>query len=92
MLLLIGPAEEIFWRGYVQHTLSACYNPDKGLIITTLLYTLVHVASCNFMLIMAALVAGAVWGLCYRLFPNRFGAIILSHALWDVAVFVVFPI
>lgn len=92
MLLLIGPAEEIFWRGYVQHTLSDYYNPDKGLIITTLLYILVHVASCNFMLIMAALVAGAVWGLCYRFFPNRFGAIILSHALWDVAVFVVFPI
>jgi len=92
MLVLIGPAEEIFWRGYVQHTLSACYNPDKGFVIATLLYALVHVASCNFMLIMAALLAGSVWGLCYRFFPNHFGAIILSHALWDVAVFVVFPI
>ncbi|MCM1030715.1 MAG: CPBP family intramembrane metalloprotease [Oscillibacter sp.] len=92
MLLLIGPAEEIFWRSYVQHTLSARYPPNKGFIMATLLYTLVHVASCNFMLIMAALVAGAVWGLCYRFFPNHLGAIILSHALWDVAVFVVFPI
>ncbi len=92
MLLLIGPAEEIFWRSYVQHTLSARYTPNKGFIMATLLYTLVHVASCNFMLIMAALVAGAVWGLCYRFFPNHLGAIILSHALWDVAVFVVFPI
>lgn len=92
MLLLIGPAEEIFWRGYVQQTLSDYYNPDRGMIIATLLYTLVHVASCNFMLIMAALVAGTAWGLCYRFCPNRLGAIILSHALWDVAVFVVFPI
>ncbi len=92
MLLLIGPAEEIFWRSYVQHTLSARYTPNKGFIMATLLYTLVHVASCNFMLLMAALVAGAVWGLCYRFFPNHLGAIILSHALWDVAVFVVFPI
>lgn len=92
MLLLIGPAEEIFWRSYVQHTLSARYTPNKGFIMATLLYTLVHVASCNFMLIMAALVAGALWGLCYRFFPNHLGAIILSHALWDVAVFVVFPI
>lgn len=92
MLLLIGPAEEIFWRSYVQHTLSARYTPNKGFIMATLLYTLVHVASCNFMLIMAALLAGAVWGLCYRFFPNHLGAIVLSHALWDVAVFVVFPI
>ncbi len=92
MLLLIGPAEEIFWRGYVQQTLSVRYNPDKGFVIATLAYTLVHVASCNFMLIMAALFAGGVWGLCYRFFPNRLGAIILSHAVWDVAVFVLFPI
>lgn len=92
MLLLIGPAEEIFWRSYVQHTLSSRYTPNKGFIMATLLYTLVHVASCNFMLIMAALVAGAAWGLCYRFFPNHLGAIILSHALWDVAVFVIFPI
>lgn len=92
MLLLIGPAEEVFWRSYVQHTLSSRYTPNKGFIMATLLYTLVHVASCNFMLIMAALVAGAVWGLCYRFFPNHLGAIILSHALWDVAVFVIFPI
>ena len=37
-------------------------------------------------------VAGAVWGLMYRLFPERFAAIIISHALWDAAVFVWFPI
>lgn len=92
MLVLIGPAEEIFWRGYIQRTLSGYWNPTTGFIAATLLYTLVHVASFNFMLIMAALVAGAVWGLCYRLFPGHFPAIILSHALWDVAVFVIFPI
>ena len=92
MLFLIGPAEEIYWRGYVQKTLSARWNPNVGFVVTTAVYALVHVGSCNFMLTMAALVAGVVWGLLYRLFPERFGAIILSHALWDVAVFVWFPI
>ena len=92
MLFLIGPAEEIFWRGYVQQTLSQRWNPNIGFIVTTLIYALVHAGSCNFMLTMAALVAGAAWGLLYRLFPQRFAAIILSHALWDVAVFIWFPI
>ncbi len=92
MLVLIGPAEEIFWRGYVQRSLSLRWGPDAGFIVSTLCYALVHVGSLNFMLVMAALTAGAVWGLLYRLFPHRFSAIILSHALWDVAVFVVFPI
>ena len=92
MLVLIGPAEEIFWRGYVQRTLSARWSPDAGFAVTTLVYALVHAASCNFMLVMAAAVAGVVWGGLYRLFPRRLGVIIVSHAVWDVAVFVWFPI
>lgn len=92
MLFVIGPAEEIFWRGYVQEKLSARYNQNIGFIVTTAIYALVHAGSMNFMLTMAALVAGFVWGALYRFFPQRFGAIIVSHALWDVAVFIWFPI
>lgn len=92
MLFLIGPAEEIFWRGYVQQTMSERWNANIGFIISTAVYALVHAGSCNFMLTMAALTAGATWGLLYRFFPKYFGAIIISHALWDVAVFIWFPI
>ena len=92
MLLLIGPAEEIFWRGYVQRTLSLRWGVNAGFAVSTLCYALVHAGSCNFMLLMSALVAGVVWGGLYRFFPERFAAIILSHALWDVAVFIWFPI
>lgn len=92
LLLVTGPAEEIFWRGYVQRTISQCWNPNAGFAITTAVYALVHAASCNFMLIMAALVAGIVWGGLYRLFPRRLPVLIVSHAVWDAAVFVWFPI
>lgn len=92
MLFLIGPAEEIFWRGYVQRTLSERWSPNTGFFVTTAIYALVHAGSCNFMLTMAALVAGVAWGALYRFFPQRFSAILLSHALWDVAVFIWFPI
>ena len=90
--MLIGPAEEIFWRGYVQRTLSQKLGANKGFIVATAIYTLVHIGSLNFMLIMAAMVCGIAWGLLYRLMPERFTAITLSHALWDAAVFVIFPI
>ena len=92
MVALIGPAEEIYWRGYVQRTLSARLGANAGYAVATLCYALVHAGSCNFMLAMAALVAGVVWGGLYRLFPERFSAIVVSHALWDAAVFVWFPI
>lgn len=92
MLFIIGPAEEIFWRGYIQKNLSRRWNPNYGFILTTVVYSLVHISKFNFMLIMAAAVAGFVWGLAYRFFPEKFGAILLSHALWDCAVFIWFPI
>ena len=92
MLFIIGPAEEIFWRAYLQKNLSQRWNPDMGFIVTTLMYSIVHLPKFNFMLIMAAAVAGFVWGLAYRFFPKKIGAIILSHALWDCAVFIWFPI
>lgn len=92
MLFIIGPAEEIFWRGYLQKSFSKKWNPNMGFVVTTLMYSLVHVSKFNFMLIMAAAVAGFVWGLAYRFYPEKFGAILLSHALWDCAVFIWFPI
>ena len=92
LLLLIGPAEELFWRGYVQSTLSAEWNPDKGAAVTLAAYTLVHLPSLNFMLIAAAFTAGLVWGLLYRFWPERLWALVISHALWDAAVFVWFPV
>ena len=92
MIFLIGPAEEIFWRGYVQRTLSSRWGANAGFAAAALLYALVHVASCNFMLVMASLVAGIVWGAAYRFFPQLFPAVIISHALWDAAVFIWFPI
>ncbi len=97
LLLLIGPAEEFFWRGYVQRSLERVFERkrrgrDRAFVITALVYALVHVWSLNFMLVMAALVAGGVWGLIYRFNPRALPALIVSHALWDALVFVWLPI
>ena len=91
LLFVIGPAEEIFWRGYVQRTLSRYRSPFVAFIMTTACYTLVHLPSWNSMLIMAALVCGIVWGGLYWLMPDKLKAIIISHALWDAAAFVWLP-
>ena len=101
LLLWTGPAEEIFWRGCLQRAigerLGATGRSEQrarliAALITLAIYTLIHIWSFNFMLIMAALVAGAIWGLLYYFKPGWLPALIVSHALWDAAVFVVFPI
>ena len=92
LLFWIGPAEEIFWRGYVQQTLSETkMGKLKACIITTLIYAIVHIWAFNFMLFMAALVCGAFWGFVYMKNRNLL-TVLISHALWDVAVFILFPI
>ena len=65
---------------------------DLAFIVTALIYALVHIWSFNFMLVMAALVAGAVWGFIYRISPKTLPALVVSHALWDVLVFILLPI
>lgn len=91
LLCIIGPGEEIFWRGYIQRRLSARWSPNTGFLLATAAYTLIHIPSLNFMLVMAALVCGVIWGGLFRLFPRHFTAIVVSHALWDAAAFVWFP-
>lgn len=91
LLLLIGPAEEIFWRGFVQRRMMQKWGMNVGFLVATACYTAVHIPSLNFMLIMAALVVGFCWGLIYRLFPRYLAALIVSHAVWDACAFVIFP-
>lgn len=92
LLLVIGPAEEIFWRGFVQRQFSLKMNSTWAFVLTTAIYALVHIWAGNFMLVVAAAVVGGVWGLLYRLWPKGLWTLIISHAVWDVVVFLVFPI
>jgi len=91
LLFLIGPAEEIFWRGYVQQHLGQRLGKKNGFWIATLIYTLVHIWSFNLTLLMASLVCGLFWGWIFlkneRLWPG-----IISHALWDFVIFVLIPL
>lgn len=91
LLFIIGPAEEIFWRGFIQQRMMKRWGANMGFAVATLCYTVVHLPSLNFMLIMAALVVGFCWGAIYRFFPQHLGAIIVSHAVWDACAFVFFP-
>lgn len=87
----IGPAEEIFWRGFVQKRLSNRFGVLAGFILATAVYTLVHIASMNLMLIAAAALCGGFWGLIFAWRKNLW-PVILSHAIWDVIIFVLWPI
>jgi len=90
MGLVIGPGEELFWRGFVQHRWQVRFGDRSGFLLAAGLYTLVHIPSGNPMLILAAGVCGLYWGWLYFRFRSIL-LVITSHTLWDLEVFLLIP-
>lgn len=86
---IIGPAEELFWRGFVQRRLEAAYAA-RGTVGAIAAYGGVHLVTGNATLVGAATVAGAYWGLLAAA-GMRMEALIVSHVAWDVVIFLVAP-
>lgn len=91
LFFITGPGEEIFWRGFLQDRLMARWGKVAGYLITTAVYAGVHLFSWNLLLVLAALVAGAFWGLLY-LWKRNLLIQIISHSLWSAVIFAVVPV
>ena len=87
---IVGPAEELFWRGLVQAALMRRFGRWKGAAIAAGAYGGVHVTSGNFTLLGAAGVAGAHWCALYAA-GVPLGGLIVSHVAWDIWIFLVQP-
>lgn len=79
---VIGPAEELFWRGFVQRRVGA-----RGAAAA---YGGAHLVTGNATLIGAATVAGVYWGLL-RAVGMSMPALITSHIAWDIWIFLLAP-
>ncbi len=82
VLLVVGPCEEIFWRGFVQHR--------AGVVVALVGYAAVHLWERKAVLVLAAAVGGAYWGALFA-WRTTLVAPMVCHALWDLAVVIWFP-
>jgi membrane protease YdiL (CAAX protease family) len=90
LAFIVGPAEELFWRGMIQSVLTEHFGRVRGAALGTAAYGGVHVVTGNFTLFGAACVAGAHWSLLYAA-GLPLGALVVSHVTWDVWIFLVQP-
>ncbi len=79
---VIGPAEELFWRGWLQRRV--------GWLPAAAAYGGAHLVTRNATLIGAASVAGLYWGALAAV-GVPMAALIVSHAIWDIWIFLVQP-
>jgi membrane protease YdiL (CAAX protease family) len=83
VLLVVGPAEELFWRGLVQER--------AGFAVALAAYAAVHLWERKAVLVLAAVVGGAFWGALFA-WRGTLVAPLISHALWDLAIVVWCPL
>jgi membrane protease YdiL (CAAX protease family) len=90
LALVIGPGEELFWRGLVQRGLMRRYGRIRGTLIASSIYGTVHLVSANLTLTGAAATAGIYWGTLYAR-EQRLAPLIISHVSWDIWIFLIAP-
>ena len=90
LALLIGPGEELFWRGLVQRHLMRRFGRLPGTLLASSIYGGVHLVSANLTLTGAAATAGLFWGAVYAR-EERMAPLIISHVTWDIWIFLIAP-
>ncbi|WP_261132372.1 CPBP family intramembrane glutamic endopeptidase [Bacillus sp. Marseille-Q3570] len=89
VFVIIIPAEEWFWRGYVQNRLHG--TARFRVIVSVLLYGGAHLGSGSILLVLAAVFAGFAWAILYEKTKNIWLPL-LSHLVFDLLLFMLFPL
>ena len=86
LLLGVAPAEEIYWRGFLQRVLVRQIGPMSGLFLGAGFYALAALW-LGLPAALAAFVVGLVWGWIF-LMERSLVPVMISHALWSVLVWI----
>jgi uncharacterized protein len=87
---VIGPGEELFWRGLVQRRLMRRFGRLRGTLLASSIYGAIHLVSANLTLTGAAGTAGLFWGAVFAR-EQRMSPLIVSHVSWDIWIFLIAP-
>ena len=87
---VIGPAEELFWRGLLQRSVGRRFGRIPASAFAAAAYGGAHVITGNPTLIGAATVAGIYWSVLAA-FGTPMAALVTSHVVWDIWIFLLQP-
>ena len=87
---VVGPAEELFWRGLLQRSAMRQFGAIPGISLSAGAYGGAHLVTGNPALIGAATVAGIYWSIWAAL-GVPMAALITSHIVWDIWIFLLAP-
>ena len=91
LLAVVGPGEELFWRGLVQRSLAHRLPTGLAVLAGAGLYAWAHVVTGDPVLVLAAGVGGLWWGGVYAV-TGRLWVAVVAHAVWDPLALVWLPL
>lgn len=91
LLLLAVAAEEAVWRGVLVRQLEKKRSPSVVVLVATFAYAVPQAFSGSWVLVLVALGCGVVWT-TLRVWTGSIVVPALTHAIWNLVVFVVFPL
>lgn len=86
LTLVNGAAEEVFFRG----ALYAAVGQHRPVLVSTVVYVVVTIATGNVMLVFAAVLMGTLFGLQRRASGGILASMI-THLVWSTAMILVLP-
>lgn len=90
LAFVIGPAEELFWRGFVARRLRRRLGPWRGAAAAAAAYGGAHIVTGNPTLVGAAGAAGAFWS-ALDAAGMPMASLVVSHVAWDLWTFLIAP-
>ncbi len=92
LLFPIGLGEATYWQGLILNHLDNRLKPWAAAVLTSFLYTMIHLPTFNPSLMLVALIVGLAWSFTFNKLGKNLFPVIVSHIIFDEFAFVLFMI
>jgi hypothetical protein len=83
VILIIAPAEEVLFRGFIQNSLDAHYGRIGGLLVASIIFGMAHL---NPLIGVLHTIGGIILGLLFQWRGRRLAGPIAAHATYDCLI------
>lgn len=91
LMLIAVPGEEIFWRGFILKRLLQSIGFWSSIMISSLMNASINIYMGEWILLLATLITGIVWGFLYA-WKRSIPLVIVSHLIFDLFIFILIPL
>jgi len=91
MLICTGFAEELVFRGIIQHNAIRYFNPGLGILFTTTLFAVMHIGNWSLLDVAFVFLIGYFYAYAVR-FTGSIIGVSISHGLTNVVLFLLMPL